>query len=104
LHVFPYSERPGTAAPRLGRPVHPQAAADRSAELREVARQKGEMHIARRHGQPADLVVTGRIRGAYQGLTEDYLEVSLNTDSPLEARIDAVLQYEAGKLRAVFDA
>src|SRR5262249_32221584 len=40
LHVFPYSERPGTAALRLGEAVHPAVVAERSAELRQLGMRK----------------------------------------------------------------
>ncbi len=91
LHVFPYSERPGASAQRLGRPVPPEVAAERSAELREVGRAKGEAYRGRRRGD-ADVVVLGRIRGRFEGLTEDYLTVGLAADGPVGRRVQATIE------------
>jgi threonylcarbamoyladenosine tRNA methylthiotransferase MtaB len=101
LHVFPYSERPGTAAGRLGRSVDSAVAAERSAELRDLAHAKGAAHAGRRHGQRADLVITGRSRGAYQGVTEDYLDVRLSSEAPVETRFHATLRLADEVLHAV---
>jgi len=57
LHVFPYSERPGASARRLGRPVDPRVAAARgafegrvgpSSDLRRAARRDDAAASARR--------------------------------------------------------
>src|SRR3989338_10320911 len=66
LHVFPYSERPGTAGGRLGVPVEPRITARRSAELREIGLAKGAAYRAGRDGQAADVVINGRSHGSYQ--------------------------------------
>src|SRR5712664_4105758 len=65
LHVFPYSERPGAAAGRLGERVPPGAIRERARELRETGEVKARGYRARRQGQL---------------LTEDYLSVYLPTD------------------------
>ena len=82
LHVFPYSPRAGTAAPRLGRPVAPEAARERSAELRALAASKAAAHRRARAGGAADLVLESRQAGVVQALSEDYLGVEV----PAEAR------------------
>jgi threonylcarbamoyladenosine tRNA methylthiotransferase MtaB len=92
LHVFPYSPRPGTAAPRLGAPVAPAVAAKRSAELRELAQEKGAAYAARRDGTTADIVLTGRSQGKYEGITEDYLTVRIASDRVADARFAAVVK------------
>jgi len=79
LHVFPYSERPGAAAGRLGERLPPGAIRDRARELRECGEAKARSHRARRHGQRADGVVCGRGAGKVEVLTEDYLSVYLPT-------------------------
>ncbi len=73
LHVFPYSERDGTAAVELSNKVHSRVAAARSKELRDIAMQKGTAYRQSRAGDTAQVIVesTGR------GLTEDYLRVDL---------------------------
>ncbi len=91
LHVFPYSARPGTAATRLPDPVAPAVAQRRAAELRALARVKGESYAARRSGGSADVVVIGE--GARRsGMTEDYLTVRLTDPSlPRGTRLRATL-------------
>ncbi len=79
LHVFPYSERPGAAAGRLGERLPPGAIRERARELRECGEAKARSHRARRHGQRADGVVCGRGAGKVEVLTEDYLSVYLPT-------------------------
>ena len=98
LHVFPYSERPGTAARRLGKPVAEGIATRRSAELREIAGRKAAAHQAARDGQEADVVVSGRSRGRYQGVTEDYLTVHVKTDATVAPRFFATLRIAEGLL------
>lgn len=75
LHVFPYSPRPGTAAPRLPGALEPDVVSRRAAELRAVAAERATEYRARRAGGLADVVV---VRGdRREGLTEDYLQVDV---------------------------
>ncbi len=79
LHVFPYSERPGAAAGRLGERVLPGVIHERARELRECGATKARAHRTRRLGQRADGVVCGRGQGKVAVLTEDYVSVYLPT-------------------------
>ena len=79
LHVFPYSERPGAAAGRLGERMPPGTIRERARELRERGEAKARAHRVRRQGQRADGVVCGRREGKVEALTEDYLSVYLPT-------------------------
>ena len=79
LHVFPYSERPGAAAGRLGERVLPGVIHERARELRECGATKAQAHRTRRLGQRADGVVCGRGQGKVAVLTEDYVSVYLPT-------------------------
>ena len=79
LHVFPYSERPGAAAARLGAPVAPPVLQRRARELRQLGETKARRHHARRAGQPADGVVSGHGAGKVEVLTQDYVSVYLPT-------------------------
>ena len=75
LHVFPYSARPGTAAPRLPNHVDGGVARHRAAELRASGETLAHAYRVRRAGGIADVVI---IRGdRREGLTEDYLQVDL---------------------------
>jgi threonylcarbamoyladenosine tRNA methylthiotransferase MtaB len=91
LHVFPYSQRPGTAAVRLGTPVDAKAVAARTAELREMAEERGLTYRRAQDGRRADVVVLDRSRGRFRGLTEDYLEVYLSADRALPPRTRGTL-------------
>jgi threonylcarbamoyladenosine tRNA methylthiotransferase MtaB len=92
LHVFPYSERPGTAAALLAGRTAPDVARGRAAELRALAEEKGSSYRASRAGGAADVVVTGDGRKR-AGLTEDYLTVSLADPAlPRRARFGATLR------------
>ena len=102
LHVFPYSARPGVASQRIGPPVHPEVTASRASELRTLASCKGSLYRRRRDGEPADVVILQRARGRFQGLTGDYLTVSVPTEVVTTARFSAHLSAQAdGDLRAV---
>ena len=92
LHVFPYSERPGAAARRLGTAVEPRVLSARSAELRDLAAAQGQRYQRARSGGPADVVILTRHAGRYQGLTEDYLTVYLPADGAVAPRFRATLR------------
>ncbi len=103
LHVFPYSPREGTAAPRLGAPPRPDVVRERGAQLREVAACKQASHRAARAGSHADLVLEGRQGGLRDALSEDYLNVRVPAEAPWvlgRARVAARLVLDGGRLRA----
>src|SRR3989449_8537825 len=79
LHVFPYSERPGAAAGRLGERMPPGTIRERARELRERGEAKARAHRVRRQGQRTDGVVCGRREGKVEALTEGCLSVYLPT-------------------------
>lgn len=75
LHVFPYSPRPDTAATRLPQAAPAGTIRVRAAELRTLGGDKAQAYRARRVGATADGVVSGRMAGRVDVLTEDYLSV-----------------------------
>jgi threonylcarbamoyladenosine tRNA methylthiotransferase MtaB len=81
LHVFPYSPRAGTAAPRLGEPPAPDVVRRRAAELRAAAQAKAAAHRAGRAGGAADLVLESRQGAVREAVSEDYLPVRLPADA-----------------------
>jgi threonylcarbamoyladenosine tRNA methylthiotransferase MtaB len=101
IHVFPYSPRPGTAAVQLGASVPPAVVRERGAELRALVEAKGRAHAAGRAGGAADIVLLARHGGRCEGLTEDYLTISLPVHVPPAARFAATLRADAGGLTAV---
>jgi len=103
LHVFPYSPREGTAAPRLGAAPRPDVVRERGAQLRAVAACKQASHRAARAGARADLVLEGRQGGLRDALSEDYLNVRVPAEAPWvlgRARVAARLVLDGGQLRA----
>jgi len=80
LHVFPFSVRPDAPAAKLAGQVSPDLIKARARELRELGESKAKAYRAGRVGQRADGVVSGRIGGRVDVLTEDYLSVYLPSD------------------------
>jgi len=101
VHVFPYSERPGAPARRLGPPVEAARARGRSAELRALVADKARRHVATRDRGRADVVLLDRQGGRHEGLTEDFLTVYVPTDGERPpARYAATLRYTGTDLMA----
>jgi len=103
LHVFPYSERAGTAAVRLGPPAAAAAQRERGAELRALAARKAADHRAARAGARADLVLEARRGGVREAVTEDYLTALVPADAPWvlgRARVAARLAVRGSELLA----
>ncbi len=80
LHVFPFSVRRDAPAARLGGHVRPDVIRERARELRVLGEAKAAAYRAHRRGQTADGVVTGRVKGQVEVMTQDYLSVYLDTD------------------------
>lgn len=84
LHVFPYSERPGTAALKIPYVVDEQDKKQRSKRLLELSDQKTQAFYAEHIGQTAEVLFEKAARGrAMHGFTKNYIRVEL---SPSEAR------------------
>jgi len=79
LHVFPFSVRPDAPAARLSGQLSPEVIRARARELRELGEAKGAAYRASRAGQLADGVVSGRLKGQIEVMTQDYLSVYLDT-------------------------
>src|SRR5438552_11300572 len=79
LHVFPYSERPGAAAARLGVPVPPRVLHQRARQLRQLGVAKASRPHAARERQTADGVVSGHGAGKVEVRTQDYVSLYLPT-------------------------
>jgi threonylcarbamoyladenosine tRNA methylthiotransferase MtaB len=100
LHVFPYSERPGTAAVRLPAALPRALVAERAAELRALGERKAAAHRLARAGGMADVIVLGGAR-AREGITEDHLTVPMREPAPPRgARVAARLELDGGALFA----
>ena len=84
LHVFPYSERPGTAALKIPYIVNDKEKRMRSQQLLELSDRKTQAFYQRFMGQEAEVLFEKAPRGrAMHGFTSNYIRVEL---SPREAR------------------
>ena len=81
LHVFPYSERPGTSALRIDYVVPDKEKKLRSKRLLELSDQKTHDFYAQHIGQTAEVLFEKSNRGrAMHGFTKNYLRVELSAD------------------------
>lgn len=99
LHVFPYSPRPGTAAPRLKQDLHGEVVRRRAREVREAGAELAARYRESRSGGEADVIV---VRGERrEGLTGDYLTVGIDGDRvPRGTRFAARLEGSGDRLIA----
>lgn len=75
LHVFTYSARPGTGAPRLGAVPPREVVRSRGQRLRELDQLLRARFGAAALGREAVVIAESRIRGEWSGITGDYLRV-----------------------------
>jgi len=97
LHVFPYSARPGTAAPRMDGQVASSIADTRAAELREIGARRAAAYAASRVGGLADSIVIGGAERR-EALTADYLTAQPTEDLPRGKRFTGVLELAGDQL------
>ncbi len=80
LHVFPYSERPGTAALRIDGVVSDAEKRERSARLLRLSDEKTRAFYQRHIGQKAEVLFEKASKGrAMHGFTRNYVRVELPT-------------------------
>ena len=78
LHVFPYSERPGTAALKIPYVVSDADKKLRSKRLLDLSDEKTEAFYARHIGSEAEVLFEKATRGrAMHGFTRNYIRVEL---------------------------
>ena len=86
LHVFPYSERPGTSALSIPYVVSDADKRERSQRLLALSDQKTQAFYQKYIGQDAEVLFEKATRGrAMHGFTRNYIRVEL---SPAMARED----------------
>jgi len=104
LHVFPYSERPGTMSQQLYPKVPEKTKKERALILRNLGLKKREEFSLRFLGKNLDVLVENtkdKKTGLMKGFSNNYLPVLLgNTDSSTNNRIVKVCaeKYQNGKL------
>jgi len=88
LHVFTYSERPGTRAAQMPDPVNPEVRKQRTHLLRELSREKAEAFAASAVGETLEVVVEtpDDESGLLSGIADNYLRVHFEGPGDLRER------------------
>ncbi|MDE5836343.1 MAG: tRNA (N(6)-L-threonylcarbamoyladenosine(37)-C(2))-methylthiotransferase MtaB [Paramuribaculum sp.] len=88
LHVFPYSERPGTKALEITPVVSQQAKHERVKEMMDISAAKLAEFAAEYKGTVRKVLVEHSSKNGFMwGFTDNYLKVKLPTDSRLANKI-----------------
>lgn len=94
LHVFPYSERPGTSALKIPYKVSDKEKKQRSKRLLDLSEAKTEAFYQRHIGQEAEVLFEKATRGrAMHGFTKNYIRVELSprdADASLDNQLVSV--------------
>jgi threonylcarbamoyladenosine tRNA methylthiotransferase MtaB len=102
LHVFSYSERPGTAALRIPYKVTPQVKHERSQRLLELSDRKTRAFYEAHIGREATVLVEKPRRGMpAHGFTDNYIRVELDSAQVQE---NSLVRVRLGGLNAAGDA
>ena len=88
LHVFPYSDRPGTAASRMRNKVDGNAIRARARALRDVGEQKAAEF---RRAQAGRTVTALAVDDGWSAVTGNYLKVRLPEQRPRNAWVEVTL-------------
>ena len=101
LHVFPYSERPGTAALKIPYVVDEKEKKARSKRLLELSDAKTEAFYARHIGQQATVLFEKAERGRrMHGFTENYIRVELPAREADERLDNQLVSVRLGAMNA----
>lgn len=95
LHVFSYSERPGTAALRIEGAVAPQEKHRRSEQLLALSAEKTRRFYAAHIGRTATVLLEHPKRGAIAGFTDNYIRVEM-APSPTPLRDNTLVRVRLG--------
>ena len=97
LHVFPYSERPGTAALRIPYVVDDKEKKRRAHQLLMLSDEKTQAFYAEQIGQEADVLFEKAARGkAMHGFTENYVRVELPASQAREEYDNQIIRVKLG--------
>ncbi|MGN0237189.1 MAG: tRNA (N(6)-L-threonylcarbamoyladenosine(37)-C(2))-methylthiotransferase MtaB [Lepagella sp.] len=93
LHVFPYSERPGTKALLLGDKVSQEEKHRRAGELIEISKEKHAQFLRRHIGTKGRVLWEQPTHGAgkMHGFTENYIRVEADYDPALVNKVTEVV-------------
>jgi threonylcarbamoyladenosine tRNA methylthiotransferase MtaB len=95
LHVFPYSDRPGTAASELTDKVHGSIVRERAALVRAIGRELGQRFHSAQNGsvRPGLTIEDGSLV-----VTDNYLKVRIPHGLPRNERVTVALTTSGGAL------
>ena len=97
LHVFPYSERPGTAALKIPYTVDDKTKKERSHRLLELSDRKTQAFYERHIGSEAKVLFEKAPRGkAMHGFTENYIRVELPPTLAKPEYVNTILTVRLG--------
>lgn len=97
LHVFPYSERPGTAALRIPYVVDDKEKKRRAHQLLVLSDEKTQAFYAEQIGQEADVLFEKAARGkAMHGFTANYVRVELPASQAREEYDNQIIRVKLG--------
>ena len=79
LHVFSYSDRPGTTAADMPDKIHPDAIKERNAILTEISRTNRTKANQRQVGETLGVIAEQKKRGEkfYWAISDNYLRVKM---------------------------
>ena len=98
LHVFPYSERPGTAALSIPYVVDDREKKHRAHKLLKLSDEKTRAFYAAHIGQEADVLFEKAARGkAMHGFTDNYIRVELSPDQAKDDYDNQILRVRLGE-------
>lgn len=87
LHVFPYSDRPGTPASLFSGKVSPQEKSNRCKRLKSIGDKKKQAHLKSFIGKKLDVIVEDRqSSGRLNGISGNYLKVEFSGDDSLRKK------------------
>ena len=97
LHVFPYSDRPGTRATHLDQKVDPQVKKERGRELRQISEEKNRAFRRRFLGQRLSvLTLSEQQAGMRDALSANYLRAQVPASIPANQIINGLVTEEQG--------
>ena len=98
LHVFPYSERPGTAALSIPYVVDDREKKHRAHKLLKLSDEKTRAFYAAHIGQEANVLFEKAARGkAMHGFTDNYIRVELSPAQAKEEYDNQILRVRLGE-------
>ena len=97
LHVFPYSERPGTSALSIPYVVDAREKKHRAHKLLKLSDEKTRAFYAAHIGQEADVLFEKAARGkAMHGFTDNYIRVELSPSQAKEEYDNQIIRVRLG--------